>query len=101
MPTLYCSVRECKLNSTHSNVKFFHYPNDEIIRQQWILYANRSDDWSPGNSSRVCSVHFSLNCMNPRTGRLCHGAIPGDLIIIVTSISTYYTELVHSKIIKA
>ena len=101
MPTVYCSACECELKSTHSNVKFFHYPNDEIIRQQWILYANRSDDRSPGSSSSVCSVHFSLNCINPRTRRLRRGAIPGDLIIILTSISTYHTELVHSKIIKA
>ncbi len=65
---LYCSVNDCH-NATKdkfgnpSGFRFFRFPlRNQEQREKWIFALNRRDKdgnpWKPGNSARVCSVHF-------------------------------------------
>ena len=64
-----CCVRTCDIDRRYpekliisSNVASFmwhRFPKDDIKRKRWVKLISKGESgFEPGNSSRVCSVHF-------------------------------------------
>lgn len=62
MPGLRCTVAVCK-NSWEKGqkdgkkVKFFCFPKDSELRQQWVDFCQRGGKWKP-DFGRICEDHF-------------------------------------------
>ena len=55
-----CCANGCS-NSSESKVSFFAFPKDRKLKKAWENQLKRAG-FKPGNSARVCSVHFDLQC---------------------------------------
>ena len=58
-----CCVAGCKSgydstkSTVSSDISFFAFPLDKVLRRKWITACLRKD-FEPGNFARVCSLHF-------------------------------------------
>ena len=56
-------------NTYSNNVGLFSFPNDPILRKQWVDEVKRTrDKWKgPGQYSVICSEHFKQECFEAET----------------------------------
>ncbi|XP_043076909.1 si:dkey-228b2.6 [Puntigrus tetrazona] len=57
-------------------VSFFKYPLKEELRHYWIVNMGKDSDWTPSESSFLCSAHFTPDCFESGSARLHPDAIP-------------------------
>jgi THAP domain len=69
---IYCSVKDCKNNSSCENVRLFSFPKTKE-REQWIEFTKK-DKWLPTANSKICSDHFSPHLIKGQ--KLQIGAVP-------------------------
>ncbi|XP_018366600.1 PREDICTED: THAP domain-containing protein 1-like [Trachymyrmex cornetzi] len=59
-----CCIKHCTSRTSHNktkNVKFFRFPKEAIIRQQWLKASQRTElDIKPYTA--ICSNHFDTDC---------------------------------------
>ncbi|XP_071572000.1 uncharacterized protein [Temnothorax nylanderi] len=59
-----CCIQNCKShtarNATPKNIKYFYFPREIAVRQQWLNACQRKE--SEIGSARICSIHFKENC---------------------------------------
>ena len=104
MPTIYCSVNNCRSNSTEEKVSFFSFPKS--YGESWRRVVNR-EGWLPKKTSKICSRHFLPKDMYGREKRrrLKEGANPylsfkaGIVQTGITNASKYW--VLHTHIIAA
>ncbi|XP_018405698.1 PREDICTED: THAP domain-containing protein 5-like [Cyphomyrmex costatus] len=96
MPT--CCIKYCTNRTSGSkskNVKFFRFPKDKIIRQQWLIASQRTETNIKVDTAMICSNHFDNDCFimewtKPRLKnvaakemqRLKKDAIPTKMLIL-------------------
>ena len=89
---IYCSVKDCKNNSSLKNLHFFSYPKVQIICDQWIAFTKRVD-WTPKPNSKMCSDHFAPHLIDGQH-QLREGAVPisqsGDAVKAIVEIGKYF-----------
>ena len=65
-----CCVFKCTLTSeTNPELSFFVFPKEKKLRQAWLKRIRR-EDFTPTNTTRVCSRHFlpsDIRPANPNT----------------------------------
>ena len=63
-----CIAAGCS-NTYSNNVGLFSFPNDPILRKQWVDEVKRTrDKWKgPGQHSVICSEHFKQECFEAET----------------------------------
>ena len=91
----------CKNNTYTTGVSMHYFPKNEAVCQKWIRFVRRHrKDFTPSNSSVLCSVHFEDSCFEHRPI-----AVPrenGEFIqlkkrLISGSIPTRDTVIPHSS----
>ncbi|XP_071567384.1 uncharacterized protein [Temnothorax nylanderi] len=96
MPT--CCIKNCKNRTDHNttkSIKYFSFPKETAVRQQWLNACQRKESDMKVDSARICSIHFEENCFslektNPRlinqpakeVLRLKKGCIPTKFLIL-------------------
>ncbi|KYQ50136.1 hypothetical protein ALC60_10779 [Trachymyrmex zeteki] len=58
-----CYIKNCKNCIRTENIKFFQFPKDPVIRQQW-LKACRKNKSEITKSATICNLHFDENCFH-------------------------------------
>ncbi|KYM80120.1 hypothetical protein ALC53_09214 [Atta colombica] len=92
-----CCIKHCTSRTSHNktkNVKFFRFPKEAIIRQQWLKASQRTE-LNIKVDSAICSNHFDTDCFTmvwtkPRLKnvsaremqRLKKGSIPTKMLIL-------------------
>ena len=91
----------CKNNTYTTGVSIHYFPKNEAVGQKWVRFVRRHrKDFTPSNSSVLCSVHFEDSCFEYRPI-----AVPrenGEFIqlkkrLISGSIPTRDTVIPHSS----
>ncbi|XP_067280153.1 THAP domain-containing protein 2 [Pseudorasbora parva] len=57
-------------------VSFYRFPLQEEYRRHWIVNMGRDVEWTPSESSSLCSAHFTPDCFESGSARLHSDAIP-------------------------
>ncbi|ROL47438.1 THAP domain-containing protein 2 [Anabarilius grahami] len=57
-------------------VSFYKFPLQEEHRRHWIVNMGRDAEWTPSDSSSLCSAHFNPDCFESGSARLHSDAIP-------------------------
>lgn len=57
-----CSVAYCKSNAIKSKkcgekIKFFTFPKDPVLKEEWVRLCKRNDNFD-ATYKRICSRHF-------------------------------------------
>ncbi|XP_071637137.1 uncharacterized protein [Temnothorax longispinosus] len=64
MPT--CCIKNCKSytanNAAPKNIKFYRFPRETAVRQQWLNACQRKESDIKVDSATICSIHFEENC---------------------------------------
>ncbi|XP_016308187.1 THAP domain-containing protein 1 [Sinocyclocheilus anshuiensis] len=54
----------------------FKFPLKEEHRRHWIVNMGKDAEWTPSESSSLCSAHFTPDCFESGSARLHSDAIP-------------------------
>ncbi|XP_071643599.1 uncharacterized protein [Temnothorax longispinosus] len=60
MPT--CYIQNCTNRTVTKNIKFFQFPKEPVILQQWLKACGKNEGEIKTNSATVCSAHFDESC---------------------------------------
>ncbi|TGZ49432.1 Uncharacterized protein DBV15_09781 [Temnothorax longispinosus] len=64
MPT--CCIKNCKNRKNHNEtkgIKYFIFPKETSICQQWLNACQRKETEMKVDSTRICAIHFDENCL--------------------------------------
>ncbi|KAK3912045.1 Zinc finger protein 287 [Frankliniella fusca] len=72
-----CCAPNCMNNHKKGSEGFFEFPENPLLRRQWIANIGRPH-WSPGRRSVVCSAHFEESQVEMKDKQIVlrEGAIP-------------------------
>ena len=62
-----CCIEHCGSVSESPGITLHRFPTNKPEFKYWIAFVrvqNERPDWSPGDSSRLCSLHFRDNQYN-------------------------------------
>ena len=66
-----CCVNDCGSNSFQKGISFFRFPKKERAPEKWKSWVEFvNSDWTPSDSSRICSLHFRGSHIYERNGKL-------------------------------
>ncbi|CAM4666397.1 unnamed protein product [Leuciscus chuanchicus] len=57
-------------------ISFYKFPLQEEHRRHWLVNMRRDAEWTPSESSSLCSAHFTPDCFESGSPRLHSDAIP-------------------------
>ncbi|XP_024875988.1 THAP domain-containing protein 1 A-like, partial [Temnothorax curvispinosus] len=62
MPT--CCIKHCtsRTSDKTKNLKFFGFPKEDVIRQQWLDACKRKETDIKVDTAMICSNHFDADC---------------------------------------
>ncbi|XP_051773977.1 THAP domain-containing protein 2-like [Ctenopharyngodon idella] len=66
----------CGYGPDENIVSFYKFPLQEEHRRHWIVNMGRDAEWTPSDSSFLCSAHFTPDCFESGSSRLHSDAIP-------------------------
>jgi THAP domain/Zinc-finger associated domain (zf-AD) len=66
-----CSVANCSSRTRKDNKHFYHFPNDQTIRDVWTTFTRRGADYEVKNSSYICEDHFDPSCFVFKKKQIC------------------------------
>ncbi|XP_051959716.1 THAP domain-containing protein 5 [Xyrauchen texanus] len=74
MPT--CDFCGCSQDGGSGDFPFYQFPQQEEILRRWIMNMGRDAEWTPSESTALCSAHFTPDCFESGSSRLHTNAIP-------------------------
>lgn len=75
------------LSFTDYPVSSLRFPLQEEHRRHWIVNMGRDAEWTPSDSSSLCSAHFTPDCFESGSARLHSDAIPTVFNFTHTTVS--------------
>lgn len=57
-----CYIKNCTSRTGRKNIKFFQFPKDATVLQQWLKACRKNEGEIKTNSATVCSLHFNDDC---------------------------------------
>ncbi|XP_025993618.2 uncharacterized protein LOC113004464 [Solenopsis invicta] len=76
MPTC-CIAYRCN-NNSNKGYACFNFPSDADLCKKWVIALNKSSEWQPTPSQRICEVHFDRKdiAFIARRKQVCKDAVP-------------------------
>ncbi|XP_056302666.1 peroxynitrite isomerase THAP4 [Danio aesculapii] len=69
-------MQSCDFCGNIDGVSFYKFPLQEERRGIWIVNMGRDVEWTPSETSSLCSAHFTPDCFESDSARLHPDAIP-------------------------
>ncbi|XP_071567395.1 uncharacterized protein [Temnothorax nylanderi] len=57
-----CYIQNCTNRTVTKNIKFFQFPKEPVVLQQWLKACGKNEGEIKTNSATVCSAHFDESC---------------------------------------
>ncbi|XP_077104774.1 THAP domain-containing protein 1 B [Siphateles boraxobius] len=64
------------LEESIDGISFYKFPLQEEHLRHWLVNMRRDAEWTPSESSSLCSAHFTPDCFESGSARLHSDAIP-------------------------
>ncbi|XP_026826423.1 THAP domain-containing protein 1-like [Ooceraea biroi] len=58
----YCYVKNCTNRTVSEKIKFFQFPKEPSLLQQWLKACRKNKEETKTDSATVCSLHFNDDC---------------------------------------
>lgn len=69
------------------------FPLKEEHHRHWIVNMGKDAEWTPSESSSLCSAHFTSDCFESESARLHSDAIPTVFNFTQSKVSLSMTDL--------
>lgn len=72
------------------------FPLEEEHRRLWIVNMGKDAEWTPSESSSLCSAHFTPDCFESGSACLHSDAIPTVFNFTQTEVSLYLYRFIRA-----
>ncbi len=73
------------------------FPLKEEHRRHWIVNMGKDAEWTPSESSSLCSAHFTPDCFESESARLHSDAIPTLFNFTQSKVSLSICLISHNQ----
>ncbi|XP_032690939.1 52 kDa repressor of the inhibitor of the protein kinase-like isoform X2 [Odontomachus brunneus] len=76
-----CYIKNCTNRIRTKSIKFFQFPKEPAVLQQWLKACGKNEEEIISNSATICSLHFTEDCFQMVWTKMRQKNIPAKQIL--------------------